>query len=315
MDKLHRGAAIAVKECLGVRPGESVLVICDAPCRRIGELLWETAKEAGAEAMLLEMAPRKVNGEEPPRAVAEAMKSVDAVIAPTSRSLSHTAARREATAAGVRIATLPGITEEMLARTLNADYKKIKERSEKIAAILDRGREAKVMTQAGTNLFMLIEGRRGQPDTGDVTAKGAFSNLPAGEAYIAPVEGTASGTLVVDGGIGLLGNDPIIMEVEGGYVTKISGGEAAKRLEETIKELGKPARNIAELGVGTNDQAVLTGLVLEDEKVMGTVHIAIGNNASFGGNVTVPLHLDGILLKPTLEVDGQVIIRDGELLI
>ena len=76
--------------------------------------------------------------------------------------------------------------------------------------------------------------------------------------------------------------------------------------------MGRNARNVAELGVGTNKQATLTGNVLEDEKVFGTVHIAFGDNSSMGGKVSVESHLDGILLKPTLIIDGDTIIKDGE---
>ncbi|MGE5588453.1 MAG: aminopeptidase [Clostridia bacterium] len=300
---------------MGVSSGESVLVITDEKLREIGFALWDAARSLGAEAMLLEMMPRARNGEEPPAPVAAIMKAADVVLAPTSKSLSHTAARREACAAGARIATLPGITREAMVRTLSADYTCIAEVSRKIAGILTSGKTARVLSPSGTDLVLSLEGREGHPDTGIYRLAGDFGNLPAGEAYIAPVEGSAAGVVVVDGamaGVGVL-EERITMEVEGGYVTEISGGQGAKALEEAIARLGKPARNIAELGVGTNDRAVITGKVLEDEKVLGTVHIAIGNNVSFGGTVDVPSHLDGIILKPTLLVDGVAVIEDGVL--
>ncbi|MCR4426018.1 MAG: aminopeptidase, partial [Firmicutes bacterium] len=134
-------------------------------------------------------------------------------------------------------------------------------------------------------------------------------------AYIAPVEGTANGVIVVDGamaGIGITEN-PITLEVRDGLVTRILGGPAARQLEDLIAPLGAPARNIAELGIGTNDRARLTGRVLEDEKVMGTIHLAIGDNSHFGGKVAVPSHLDGIILSPTLVIDGKSVMVNGEL--
>ena len=101
------------------------------------------------------------------------------------------------------------------------------------------------------------------------------------------------------------------MTVKNGLVTNIFGNEQAEKLQKLLSAHGKDAFNIAELGVGTNDKAIITGKILEDEKVLGTVHVALGNNIGFGGNVSVPIHLDGILMNPTLKVDGKIIIKDG----
>ena len=271
-------------------------------------------RSAGLEAMLVEMLPRTRNGEEPPRGIAEIMKHVDIVLAPTSKSLSHTVAREEASRAGVRCATLPGITDDCMARCLAADYAAVAARSRKYADILTRGSNVRITNADGTDLLLVIEGRRGEPDTGILHERGAFGNLPAGEAYIAPLEGKASGVFVADGAMAgreYVG-DKICIEVEGGYAVAIEGGEAAKALETIIAPLGMAARNIAELGIGTNEMAVLTGSVLEDEKVMGTIHIAIGDNSHMGGVVSVPSHLDGIVLAPTVVVDGVTIMESGK---
>ncbi len=315
-EKLIDAATVALRDCMGLKSGESVLVVVDTPQLKIGKLFWNVARELGAEAMLVEMTPRATSGTEPPAAIAEAMKHADVVMAPTSRSLSHTRARHEACQAGARIASLPGITEEIIARSLAADYESIGRRSRAVAEILTRGSQARITTPAGTDLAMSLAGRAAEPDTGDYRARGSFGNLPAGEAYIAPVEGTAQGVLVVDGsmvGTGLR-QSPLKITVENGYATKMEGVPAA-RLEELINPFGQPARNIAELGVGANDRAILTGNVLEDEKVLGTVHVALGNNSNFGGKVQVASHLDGVLLKPTLVVDGETVIREGKLLV
>lgn len=302
---------------MAVKPGETVLVVTDTPQRKIGDLLREAAEEAGAEALLIVMKPRATHGSEPPALVAQAMRSADVVLAPSSRSLSHTQARRDASGAGARIATLPNISEDTMARTLSADYAAIARRSSAMAEILSRGKTARLTTPAGTDLTLGLDGREAHPDTGIIHHPGDFSNLPAGEAYIAPMEGTTNGVLVVDGAMAAIGlvNQPIRMTIRDGYAEEIWGGEEAERLSQLIEPLGKDARNIAELGVGANDRAKLVGSVLEDEKVMGTVHVALGDNSSFGGNVKVQSHLDGILLKPTLFVDDLCVIRDGELLI
>jgi leucyl aminopeptidase (aminopeptidase T) len=317
MESLEKSAEIVIHQCMGVKSGESVLVVADRKLRNIGLALWETAVDVGIEAIYMEMTARKENGEEPPAPVVAAMLATDVILGVTSRSFTHTVARKQACKNGARIATLPGITEKMLQRTLNADYMAIAKISKKLAKVLTDGKLVHIYTPKGTDISISIEERSGYADTGILHNRGDFGNLPAGEAYIAPKEGTANGVIVVDGSMGSIGilQNPIKLTVAKGYVTKIEGEQDAKKLKLILDKYGKEARNIAELGIGTNPQALLSGHVLEDEKVMGTVHLAIGGNIGFGGVVQVPIHLDGILLKPTLIIDEQIIIKDGNCLI
>ena len=236
---------------------------------------------------------------------------------PTTKSLTHTRARLEATRQGARIASMPTITEDIMRRAMSADYARIKERSQKLAELLSNGSEVQLTAPGGTALTFSIAGRKAYADTGDIRGKGSFSNLPAGEAYIAPVEGKTSGIAVIDGsmaGVGVV-NTPVKMVIKDGCVTELSGGSEAETLSNLLQDKGKAARNIAELGIGTNEKALPSGSVLEDEKVLGTVHIAIGDNSTFGGVVKTPLHIDGIIKTPTLAIDGQMIIKNGKHLI
>jgi leucyl aminopeptidase (aminopeptidase T) len=315
--RLEAAAKIALESCMGLKPTERVLVVTDDVQETIGRAFYNVAKEMAADATFMMMPQRSGNGVEPTPEIAAAMKAADVVMIPTSRSLSHTQARKAACQAGARVASMPGITMEMMERTLVADYEAVARLNDRIAKILTDGKEAHLTTPAGTDLYLGLETRDGDPDSGIYREKGIFGNLPAGEVYTAPLEGTSHGTLVVDGamaGVGLV-DSPIHMVVEKGYVTKISGGDSAQKLESLVAPHGKEAYNIAELGIGTNPKAILTGLVLEDEKVLGTVHVALGNNATFGGVVNVPSHLDGILLKPTLTVDGTPILKDGVMVV
>lgn len=314
MSNLKEAAEIIVKDCMAVADDETIMVITDKPLRKIGQTIFTAAKEVANEAILTEITPRANHGAEPPATIANLMQQVDVVVMPTSKSLSHTNARKAANDAGVRAATLPAITEETMVRTLTADYGAIKERSKKVAEVLDEGKKAHLITEAGTDLKMSLEERSGHPDTGIYHQPGDFGNLPAGEAYIAPLEETAEGKVVIDGamsGLGVL-DKPVTLIVEGGYVVDIQGGKEAAELTELVDQYGKQARNIAELGIGTNDQAILTGKVLEDEKVMSTAHVAIGDNSAFGGKIEVESHLDGIINQPTLKVDDRVIMKEGE---
>lgn len=314
MSSLQEAALIAVRDCMGAKPGESLLVIVDEGTRAVGEVLFDAGRSLGLESMIVEMLPRTRNGEEPPKAIAEIMKHVDILMAPTSKSLSHTVAREEACRQGVRCATLPGITEECMARCLAADYARIAARSQKYADILTRASTVRITNAEGTDITLNLQGREAGADTGILHNHGDFGNLPAGEAYIAPLEGTANGVFVCDGsmvGPKYVGSK-ITIRVKDGYAVEIEGGDAAEALRSVIDPLGKPARNVAELGIGTNDKAVLTGSVLEDEKVMGTIHIALGDNSHMGGVVCVPSHLDGIVLAPTVVVDGVTIMESGQ---
>jgi leucyl aminopeptidase (aminopeptidase T) len=202
-------------------------------------------------------------------------------------------------------------------RTMRADYHAISQVSIALSDILTESSKVKITTPQGTDLKLSIEGRECLADTGLIHDEGDSSNLPAGEAYLAPIEGTANGIIVVDGSMAGIGKfskgESISIIVENGNVKEISGGEKGKILETLIRSVGAGGGNIAELGIGTNNKAIVTGVVLEDEKVLGTVHIAFGNNLSMGGYIDVPLHLDGVLLNPTVEVDGKILLADGKI--
>ncbi|MCL5037684.1 MAG: aminopeptidase [Chloroflexi bacterium] len=313
-EKLEASIRRALQECLALKPGEKLLVIADPLTEKIGQGFWQIGKELGAESMLFMILPRKNDGQEPPDAVAAALKLTDVFVAPTSRSITHTKARKEATNAGVRGATLPHITEDIICRALDVDYKTMEKLVMKLCDILKKGKNVHITSPRGTDISFSLEGRSPDPDTGIYTTPGAFGNLPAGEAYIAPLEGTANGIFVVDGAMAGLEKleEPIRIEVEGGFATKITGGEGAKKLEESLDKHGRLARNIAEFGIGTNPAARIIYNALEDEKVLGTIHIALGNNLHFGGTVDVPSHLDGIITSPTVTIDGIEIMKNGK---
>ena len=313
-EDLERAIAAVVRDCLGVRRGEDVLVICNPATREIGELLRAEAQEAGGDAVLAVMSERASHAEEPPDPLAVAMLQADVVLAPTVQSLSHTAARREATEAGIRIATLPGVTTEMLARVMSADMEELRRRGRALADALTGGGEAVITCPNGSDLRLGLEGRTAIADDGRLTERGAFGNLPCGEGFIAPVEGTSQGRLVVDGTIATVGvpAEPVTLTVERGHLTHASGEEGAP-LMELLTAHGPGGTNVAELGIGTNEKAILSGNVLEDEKILGTVHVAFGASAAIGGTVQVPVHLDCVVMKPSVSVDGEPVVRDGAL--
>jgi leucyl aminopeptidase (aminopeptidase T) len=316
VSELDQAVMAVVRDCLGVREGEDVLVICNPATQDLGERFCAEAQAVDAEGVLNVMAERASHAAEPPAPIAAAMATADVVLAPTVQSLSHTAARRAATDAGVRVATLPGVTEEMLARLMSADMEGLRRRGRAIAELLTAGSEARITCPNGSDLRIGLEGRTGIPDAGELSEPGAFGNLPCGEGFIAPLEGTTEGRLVVDGTIATVGvgEAPVELVVERGHLASASG-ERGERLMKLLAEAGPEGTNVAELGIGTNERAELTGNVLEDEKILGTAHVAFGASAAIGGTVQVPVHLDCVVMCPDVAIDGEPIVRGGELLV
>ncbi|MEF2805314.1 MAG: aminopeptidase [Massilistercora timonensis] len=296
--------------CLGVKKDESVLVITDDTRKEIGEALYQAACDLGCEGLLMVMKEREVSGQEPPKAVAEAMKAADVVIAPTAKSLTHTAARIQAAAAGTRVATMPGITREMFGKgAMTADYQEVEKLTARITDMLTQADKARI-EKDGKVLEISLKGRDGVPSPGVYKEPGKCGNLPSGEAYIAPLEDGSEGEMIIDGsmvGIGKL-ESPLHMKISGGKLREVTGDKS-----ENLGILLKNETNgtLCELGIGTNEAAILNGIILEDEKVYGTVHIAFGTNASFGGVNKAECHMDGIILRPTLYLDDTLVIKEG----
>lgn len=270
--------------CLALQANETFLVVADERKRDIGEAIWEAGKQLGAEAMLMVMKEREKSGQEPPAAVAAAMKSADVVVCVTQHSLTHTKARKEAAANGTRLATMPAITEDMfLAGAISADYTQVKALTERVTEMLTRASTVRI-EKGGKSLTFSIADRNGVPSTGMYVNPGESGNLPSGEAYIAPLEGTAEGQILVDGSIAGIGkiDSPLLLTVQNGRITEAEGTSA----ERLLQMLGdQDGRMLGEFGIGTNDKARITGVVLEDEKVYGTIHVAFGSNNTFGGTI------------------------------
>lgn len=208
----------------------------------------------------------------------------------------------------------------MLEGSMNVDWKALARKTLNIAQEVNKAERIKVKTPNGTSLSLSKKGRKTIADTGILTRKGSFSNLPAGEVYLAPLEGTAHGKLVLEWGSTKQLGSPVTLTVKDGYVVDISGDDPyAEELSQKLAERNENA-NIAELGIGTNEAAKRPDNILESEKILGTIHIALGDNSSFGGKVKTPLHQDFVFFKPTVTLvykDGRrcTIIKSGKVLI
>lgn len=310
---LDKSAKIILKNCMGLKNIESCLIVTDSKLRLIGNALYKASLKTTNKSKLILTTVPETHGTEPPKNVADEMLKHDVILLATTKSLSHTKARENASSKGTRIASMPGITEAMMERALNVDFNKIKNLNNKIIAKLKNKNKIRITTKTGTGIEFKIEGRKWIGDEGIYTKKGAFGNLPSGEIFIAPLEGKTSGKIIVDASIGGIGkvDKNVDITVKEGFIADVNGGKIAKKFKKSLKN--KLCGNVAELGIGTNYKAKITGNVLEDEKVAGTCHIAFGNNRHFGGKVDVPFHVDVVIKKPTIYADKVLIMENGKI--
>jgi aminopeptidase len=318
MDSLKKAAGVVLKNCMKLQKGEKCLIITDSKREDIGKAFLDEALKITDNSEIEIIPVGRVNGEEPPAETAEKMKMSDVIIMPTTNSLSWTHARANATKKGARIASMPGITKEIMAENIDVDYEDLKKSTTSLYKKLKGKGKITIATEKGTSITLSVKGREWHgDDAGVYDQPGAWGNLPSGEIYTAPVLETVNGTLVVDAsmaGVGKL-EDSIKIKIENGYAVEITGGEESERFKKLLNDVkDKNAFAVAELGIGTNKKAKITGEVLVDEKAYGTAHIAFGSNKAMGGTIDVAIHVDGIFKNPTITADGEIIIKDGELL-
>ncbi len=315
MTKLEKAAQTVIQKSLDVHKDEALLIIADEPYLDLARLLFAAAEKRTRYVHLLQITTGQLHKDPLCPPVAGLMQEMNAVIALTSVSISHTAARRAACQKGARVITLPAVTNDTFARIADMDFTRIGRLSHKLADILTIAKEIQITAPNGTRLRVNAANRKGYADTGMVNTPGAFSNLPAGEACLAPVEVLTEGELVVDAGMGVQPGDAerINLSIKEGRAVRILGGDPAQRLKRRLALHGPEARLVAEFGIGTNDAARISGYALEDEKVVGTIHVALGNNVSFGGTNDVPIHLDAVVYKASVVIDGRRIMGNGKL--
>ena len=248
-------------------------------------------------------------------------EAVRVVVALSYYSTSHTRFRNLlSTICGARYASMPLFDEAMLQGAMRVDYKKMFKLISKIAARVNKSEKIAIRTPNGTNIVFSKKGRMAKADTGLITTPGAFSNLPAGEVFLAPREGTANGRLVLDWAPTRKLKNPVTLFVERGLVTKVEGKEKFVGYLKEKLSVQKENANIAELGIGTNDRASMPDNILESEKIFGTIHIALGDNSTFGGKVSASFHQDFVFFRPTVTLINKngreiILLKNGKLML
>ncbi len=317
---MARGAQTVVQTCLGVRPGEQVLIVTEGDKLSIARSIAAAVYAAKAEPVISVMLPRQRDGQEPPLTVAEAMKQSDAFVAVVGRSITHTQAVKEACKRGSRGIMLTQFTEDLMIHGgMEADFRDVAPTCRAVAAKLAGAEQVRLTTPHGTDLTFSARGRRGNAMY-CIVEPGEFSPAPTVEANVSPLEGTAQGVIVANAsipyiGIGVL-EEPVICTVQDGMIVKIQGGRQAELLKKDLDSKQDPnVYNIAELGVGLNPMCRFMGFMLEDEGVYGSVHIGIGTNITLGGQLKAACHYDLIMTEPTLTADGATLLHQGQVLL
>lgn len=300
---------------------DSVAIVSDFEKMELASVVAAAARTVTNDVNLLVMPPRELDGEEPPKAIAASLVHVDLVVSLVARSITHTSAIMDAIGAGARALMLTAFTEGMLrGGGIDYDFRTNMPFCHKVADLLKNASTAHLTSAGGTDLRMDLTGRPGNAHTGVVEGPGDFSTMPNIEASTAPVEGTSHGVIVGDASIpyydiGLL-NEPVRMDVADGRVKEVTGGPQAREIRRQMAAQNDPnVYNIAQLSFGLNPRCRMQGVMLEDEGVYGTSHIGIGTSSLLGGTVKAKMHFDIIMWNPTLTLDGEVVLRDGEWLV
>jgi leucyl aminopeptidase (aminopeptidase T) len=319
IEHLMPGARRVIEEALGIQAGEQVTIVTDLDRSvSITTALADCARHSGAEVVIITMSPRDHGGIDPPPTVGAAIAASQAVIMQTSFATIHTDTLRRALARGVRVCEFWGITEDMMVRGgLTEDPAWLDRTSSRLADLMTRADQARLTTPDGTDLHLVLAGRKAIPVPSTARTSGIFCSLPAGESAIAPLEGKANGKVtkpyLVEHREIARPKERLNLYFQDGNLVQVQGGAEAQLLEKLIAENGSTARNLAEFAVGTNRQCRLDVGVREAKKAWGTAHIAIGDNRSIGGVVGSPLHIDFIMLRPTIWLDGREVVHDGNL--
>lgn len=350
-EELRKAAKIALTDCLAVKEGERVLIITN-----LGGDVQEICQEIFRQAAELKAVPVMVVQQDKDNftfadpVVLDAIKGEPEVIITICRG------RVGKDPYGMRIGYVgrdgqkynhlydkvldgdkrsrsfwsPNCTREIFERGVPIDYASLRSNAKALKERIDIGKMVRVTSPAGTDVRFGIEGRQGRYDDGDFTSPGKGGNLPTGEVYVSPANGTAQGIIVFDGTVDLdahaeIPDVPVRVRFEKGFAVEISGGETARKLDALLersaamaREQGKKdeernARHLGELGIGLNPKAKMSCNTLEDEKVGGTVHFAIGMNLENDAHALI--HLDSLVLRPDVYVDDELIIKEGRPLI
>ena len=314
-DDMLASAEAVLSKAIAVQKNETTLLIYDKPTENVARAFLLSACKLGLPVTprMIEITPN--NGADPdPETVAMMLKH-NVVIGATFHSLTHCNAMVAAKKQGARGCTLPGTSDDMFTRAMKVDPAVLRDDGKRwIARLGGKKRVIRIVTDKGTDIEFTIGSCPVQNDDANYQTAGIVGNIPAGEVYTVPDPGSANGRIVIDASIGSIlweeGDPDCAVVVRNGSAVAFEG-ERGQLLKEKLAAVGEKGFVMAEFGIGTNPFLKITGNLLEDEKVKGTIHLAFGNNCAMGGTNQVPVHIDGMVCKPTVFADGECVMEKG----
>jgi len=312
------GFANVLDQCLGIRPGEQVVLLTDGgtDAEVVTRLLEAVAARDGIPLVAQMPAPH-LPGAEPPGAVAAMMAEAGAIIELTSLFIGSSRARRDATDRGARYLAMPGVRLGTFRAggPLDVDFEQLRADADHVGRAWGAAQEFRLTSRGGTDLRGSVADRPGRVLHGIATQPGAYMAPPDIESGTAPVEGTVSGTVVVDGDLLFMGQgplpEPVVLHIVDGQVRGIEGAER-RRLTTMLERCDDDRMtNLAEVSVAFNPAGSICSVPMETESARGTAHVALGNSIAYGGVVNAVAHLDCVMRDATLELDGRAVMIEG----
>jgi leucyl aminopeptidase (aminopeptidase T) len=305
-------------QCLGIRAGEQVVLLTDEGTDQgvVSQLLDSVAAQDGIP-LVARMPVPHLPGAEPPGAVAAMMLAAGAVIELTSLFIGSSRARQAATGRGVRYLAMPGVRLETFRHggPLDVDFERLRSDAERVGRAWSAARTFRLTSRGGTDLGGRVDDRPGRVLHGMATEPGTYMAPPDIESGTAPVEGTVSGTVIIDGDLLFMGqgplHEPVMLHVEEGLVRGIEGAQSARLTRMLERCADERMLNLAEVSVAFNPAGTVCSVPMETESARGTAHIALGNSIAYGGTVNAVAHLDCVMRDATLELDGHAVMTEG----
>ncbi|MBB6283613.1 aminopeptidase [Geobacillus subterraneus] len=316
---LLESAYNVLKNGLQIKQNEEILILADDKQQTsLVEMFVTAGYLMGAKVGQIIFPAVAKQNDEPMRFVAASLKSVQAAVVLPKVSITHVEAIRQARKEGTRVLVCSGLDERMMTGAVNVDYQKMSELTNRFVKLFEAADVVRVTCSNGTDVTFSVKGRPTMAVDGICNQPGQWNFAPAGTTATAPLEGTTNGTIVFDGSLAPFGivDQPVVLEVKGGFIRNIQGGRTAQKFASLLESYNNPnVYNIAEIGIGTNEKAELSGKLIEDERILGAFHFGVGKSLNLGGTVDAPFHTDGMILKPNVYIDGRLVVEDGKILI
>ena len=297
-----RSADLIVRRLLAVKPGEQVAIVCDPHSEMsMAYALAGIVQSIGGEYTIMVMPTRETDRKNDLTAVIESgLSAADCMIGLTGASGAP---------------TYSSVVKAFTSGGALADYEALHDEGRRLESFWIQKTHIHITSPAGTDIEAPIAGERVFVECGFALEAGDEAAFSDGEVSQMPQVNTAEGVIVVDGPIAHIGlpASPITLEVEKGRVVSVSGDCPQADELRRIIEMVENADNIAEFGIGLNPACRRNGDFEEEKKARGNVHIAIGDNVFYGGEIRSPVHMDMVIYKPTVVMDSQKVVDRGRI--